>query len=146
LYANSDGTYTVRNSPTQINVADASDKIIPIDAKLRPAEADLETPVTRGAQGKVAARQVPAFTTGAHPLRPLFGATAKGGAVSVVANATSVVVTPVDAPDDDAQGPRLAGGQVVFAKASGGSDLVYEVTKDSVRKRSWCAGRPATRV
>jgi hypothetical protein len=145
LYANSDGTYTVRNSPTQINVADASDKIIPIDAKLRPAEADLETSVTRGAQGKVAARQVPAFTTGAHPLRPVFGATAKGGAVSVVANATSVVDTPVDAPDDDAQGPRPAGGQVVFTKAVGGSDLVYEVTKDAVKETIMVRGPPGER-
>ena len=63
VYANPDGTHTVRNSATQINAADASGKIVPIDAKLRAAAADLDTPVTRGALGTVAARQVPAFTT-----------------------------------------------------------------------------------
>ena len=134
-----------QHSPTQINVAYASGEIVPIDARLRPADATLDTPVTRGAQGKVAARQAPAFTTSVHPLRPVFGKTAKGGAVSVTANQASVVTTPVAAPDDDTAGRLVGGDEIVFSRASGGSDLVYEVTNDSVKETIMVRGPPGQR-
>jgi len=98
VYANPDGSYTVRAAPGRLNTKDSSSgELVPIDTAVRAADPGLDTPVTRDGQGRPAARQVPALTTGAHPLRPVFGATAKGGAVSVVAGEASVLVTPVDA-------------------------------------------------
>ncbi len=142
VYANPDGSYTVRAVPGQLNTKDSSGELVPIDAAVRPADPGLDTPVTRDALGTSMARQLPALTTGAHPLRPVFGATAKGGAVSVMSNETAVVVTPVDAPDDDGQGPQLVDGDVVFTRASAGSDLVYEVTKESVKETIMLRGPP----
>jgi YD repeat-containing protein len=176
VYVNPDGSYTVRASAGQINVADDKGEFVPIVTDLVTATREDAPPVAREQVSGAPALQ-PMLTAQTHPLRPVFGSTAESGTVAVAVDQTSVMLTPVvaletnddpvgglvDTPPattpgsnsasaipetsaaptssstvDARAGPvspgRRVGDEVVYAGASAGSDLVYEVMQDAVKE------------